>query len=655
MIATTASLLCLLAIALAAAALGQPLARTWPMAREGSWSQLAWRLCVGLVVAGALLMVLAFAGLLHPFAIQLATGIAALTGAAMLTTEARCREVQQRLAMLQGVTTADGCLIGADDRPRRLSRFSLLNAMLLAAALGSLLVALSPAVDGDALCYHLALPKVYLQEGGFVALPYHDNSTFPLLVEMLFLWALALEGAVTAQLVHWLFGLLLAAATFELARDLLGKRWAWVAATIAVLTPAVTNQMGAAFNDLALAVFSTYALVAWRRAESLANVGGEGTAPPSFVWNAASAFVPAGLMIGAALSTKYVALLYVTAVAVALLGRLIVARRWSSIHWRGVLVAGTVAASVAGPWYLRTAMERGNPLYPFLGDTFGTAGPPTNRASKRPLATSAADVLTAPWQVTMQPERFGGRGNQLGALFLAALPGVLLLGRQRQFWLLLGIASLYLALWFGLRQNVRFLLPIVPLLAVLVAAVWRECHRWGGLPARAVSAVCLAALALNTAQAVGRAKGSLAVVFGGETREDYLRQHDPSFAAAQFAATSLPANAVILSQDYRLFYFPCRVTRENVYRRETNYPEQFAGSSLDGCLRTAGFTHLLLMDAQDSGVRHSTKLGKLLADAEQDAATDAFRTLLEYDHVQASGERRHYRLVELPAASRRLR
>jgi hypothetical protein len=86
--------------------------------------------------------------------------------------------------------------------------------------------------------------------------------------------------------------------------------------------------------------------------------------------------------------------------------------------------------------------------------------------------------------------------------------------------------------------------------------------------------MCLAALAFNTAQAVGRAKGSLAVVFGGETREEYLRRLDPSYAAAHFATTSLPADAVILSQDYRLFYFPCRVTRENVYRRETNYPAQ---------------------------------------------------------------------------------
>ena len=37
---------------------------------------------------------------------------------------------------------------------------------------------------GDALCYHLELPKRFLQDGGLTFRPNDDNITFPLLAEM---------------------------------------------------------------------------------------------------------------------------------------------------------------------------------------------------------------------------------------------------------------------------------------------------------------------------------------------------------------------------------------------------------------------------------------------------------------------------------------
>ncbi len=584
----------------------------------------------------------------------------------MLAAESRHRGVLRRLAELQGLSalTIFSAREEVDDRPAR--SWLLLQLLLVAACFGSLLLALTPAVDGDALCYHLALPKQYLQSGGFVPLPYHDNSTFPLLVEMLFLWALALDSAEAAQLVHWLFGLLLAAATFELARDVVGRRWAAIAAAIAVLTPAVTNQMGAAFNDLALAVFTTFALVAWRRAEncppydlpampSCSTLRGDREGSQSSIGPVSSTnFVPAGIMFGAALGTKYVAFLFVAAFGLTLFARVAVRRKLSVIRWNGVLVATVVAASVAGPWYLRAAIERGNPIYPFMGSVFSTAGPETDRPSKRPLSASAADVVMAPWQVTMHPQRFGGRGNQLGVLFLAAVPGVVLIAGNRKLWLLLGMTACYLVFWYGLRQNVRFLLPVVPLLAVIVAAVWRECHHCGGLPAHAISFLCIAALAFNAAQAVHRAADSFPVVIGSESRVAYLRRSDPTFAVAEFVANRLPLGASILSQDYRLYYFPCLVTQEKVFRRQSRYHQNLASRPLAQQFREAGFTHLLLMEVAGSEVNHSAKLGKLLAQEGNRAGALGYATLMEHEHVLPNGERRRYRLVEVPGVSNRI-
>jgi len=300
---------------------------------------------------------------------------------------------------------------------------------------------------------------------------------------------------------------------------------------------------------------------------------------------------------------------------------------------------------------------------------FGTSGPKTDRPDKRPLQASPADIAVASWRMTMQPEDFGGRGNQLGVLFLAAMPGVCLVRQLPRLWPLLGVAAVYIVLWYTMRQNLRFLLPVVPLLAVVVAAVWRATSRFGGLPGWLISMAAVAALAFNTAQAVGRAQGEVAVALGLESREDYLARHEPTYPAATFAASQLPPDARILSQDYRQFHFPCEVTQEAVYRRETDYPDELTDiTALADHLAADGFTHLLLMDVRGSKIRHSTKLSRLVKAANKATAKAAasdergpaaqapppLRTLLEYEYREPGGERRRYRLVEItPSTMRR--
>jgi hypothetical protein len=118
-----------------------------------------------------------------------------------------------------------------------------------------------------------------------------------------------------------------------------------------------------------------------------------------------------------------------------------------------------------------------------------------------------------------------------------------------------------------------------------------------------------------------------------------------------------------LSQDYRQFHFPCEVTQESVFRRETDYPDALSdGTDLADQLAAAGFTHLLLMDVRGSKIRHSTKLSRLVEAATKSAADEEaaaqdeppLRTLLEYEHREPGGERRRYRLVEIaPSTIRR--
>jgi hypothetical protein len=475
---------------------------------------------------------------------------------------------------------------------------------------------------------------VFLARGAIEFLPLHENSTFPLLAEVWYLWALALDSAVAAQLVHWGLGVLLSGAAVLLAKPIVGHRSAWLAGVIVLAAPGVTNQMTAPLNDVALAAFTTLALVAW-------NVGRIGNPSYARRW-----FLLAGLMAGAALSVKYLALVFAAAISatwcLALLCRPGQRRRLLG----GAAIVSGVAILVAGVWCVRAACHRGNPVYPFFSSLLGTEGPPTVRESKTPLKWAPRDLLTAPWQVTMHPDRFGGRGHQIGGLFLMVLPGAML-AAWRRVWTLLGIVAVYALLWYGLRQNVRFLFPVVPIMAAIAAAVLVELGRWPVAPRIIGLASCAAVVALGAMMPGYRARHHTAVAFGFESREQYLERCEPTYQAARFVNAHLPSDAHILSQDYRAFYFDRPVTRENAFRRVTAYPRHLADpAELVPLLRAAGFTHLLLAQADGAAVRYNGTLSRHMTAAQ---AADAGQqvTLLGYEFLEPDGSRRHYRLVEL--------
>ena len=243
----------------------------------------------------------------------------------------------------------------------------------------------------------------------------------------------------------------------------------------------------------------------------------------------------------------------------------------------------------------------------------------------------------------MHPERFGGRGHQLGVLFLAALPGLALARRLRGLGTLLGVAAAYGVLWYLLRQNVRFLFPIIPPASVAVVWVWIEIRRFP-LPARRMATAIQAAVVVVFALVgLGRSHDRLAVASGLEDRQTYLSRHEPSFAAAAEANLILKPDDHILSQDNRLFYFDSRITRESIYRRTTHYDRRIVRpSDLGRVLGEAGFTHLLLVEnLGPRGARFDPTLARL-ADAD-----GSLTELSERFVDDADGGRRHYRLVAL--------
>ena len=77
--------------------------------------------------------------------------------------------------------------------------FGLLALTLAATALA----AMAPVTDGDALCYHLQVPKVFLVRQAVFFDPDLHETVYPLLTEMLYALALEFRGPVACRCVQW--------------------------------------------------------------------------------------------------------------------------------------------------------------------------------------------------------------------------------------------------------------------------------------------------------------------------------------------------------------------------------------------------------------------------------------------------------------------
>ncbi len=635
------SIIAFCSIALAAFGAGRPLVRGLGIEQRDRLSTAVWSIALGVIAAGLLLAVMGLLGVLYvPLIVALTLAGCAWGFWEMLRSQFKCETNEPEFAA-EATQPADyDALPSPGWEPPRLL-FWCLGLAVLAACAGSLVGALAPPTAGDALCYHLELPKAFLLEHELVYLPYSDNSTFPLLAEMWYLWGLALDGGVCAQLVHWGLGLLLGAAAAVLAGPIIGRRWALVAGALVLLTPGINNQMTAPLNDIALAVMTTLALAAWFRAV---------VDDMSRRW-----FLAAGLAGGAALSTKYIAGVFAAAVAITWIWALIRRPGQRRMLLQGVAVVVVLAVSVGGIWYVRAAWHRGNPVYPFLGEVFASrashADTPreTLPASKSPLGRSLHGLAAAPWQITMHPERFGGRGHQLGLLPLAVLPGLFFVRRLRGLGTLLAVAAAYFVIWYMLRQNVRFLFPIVPLLAVAMVWVWMEMGRLGNKPRVISTAAIAATLAVFAIVPLARSKDKICVATGVEDRENYLLRSEPAYRAAAVANAMMKPGDRLLTQDYRAFYFNSRVTRESIYRREEHYDRQIAaGAELSDRLRAAGFDYLLLAETLPADDRQYDPTLSRLVDAQlRGPAADKLVCLTDYSTIDPAGVTRHYRLIML--------
>ncbi|MFQ5913293.1 MAG: ArnT family glycosyltransferase [Nitrospinota bacterium] len=404
----------------------------------------------------------------------------------------------------------------------RLGAFDyLLVAVLLVCVALNGLVALAPPTAADAINYHFAYPKLYVDRGrvDFILGSYQANIMG---LHMLYLLGMLLSGAKEAALVSWGAGVLLAGAVV-----LAGQRWfgsvrvGLLAAALLYTAPLVTQVAVTGQLEVGLTLFSFLALLAfleWTRE------------PSSLRW-----LVPSGIFAGFAAGTKYYGLFAVLVLTV-LLVAVLLRDRLFGLLWKALLVFIVVSAVVGSPFYIRNAIYTGNPVYPTFYSIFGgrywseamdASFRVFVRQHKRPLGRNVAAFFLGPWTLTMKDGLQG-----YGPAFLSLLP-LLPLGlwsvktrrAMQPALVLFAFSSLFYLLWlFVAAQRARHLLPAVAVLSLLLAIGTSQALRLGTVASLVAGGSFL--LAVGTGVGFNGVYNAqfLPVVFGAEPERSFLER-----------------------------------------------------------------------------------------------------------------------------------
>jgi 4-amino-4-deoxy-L-arabinose transferase-like glycosyltransferase len=323
---------------------------------------------------------------------------------------------------------------------------------LVLMALGAML----PAIDYDALSYHLQAPKEYFQQGSISFLPHNVYAGMPLSVEMLHLLGMEVlgdwwTGALAGQLLVALFAPATAILIARTARRYVSPRAAWCAAVIYLTTPWVYRLAVIPYVEGALCSYHAALLALALRAGT--------SVPPAQgrLWGVA------GFLAGGAMACKYPALLS----AVLPFGLLAVVQAVRRRSWRIVLAYLAGWAVVMAPWLGKNVIDTGNPVYPLGYRVFGGRHWDADLDAKwwrahGPRPIEAGALVSALVDVA-------GRSDWQSPLYAALAPLALLRpGSRRLAGVLWGyVAYLFLTWWLLTHRLDRFWIPLLPPLAIL--------------------------------------------------------------------------------------------------------------------------------------------------------------------------------------------
>lgn len=432
------------------------------------------------------------------------------------------------------------------------------------------LASLVPPTAVDAMRYHLAIPKDYIQNHRIIILPQNTYSGFPQTVEMIYTLCLFLKDGILAQANHFIMCVILTIAIFCFCKRFLNEKVGIWSALIFFTIPIVMKVSTWAYVDLALSLFvflSIYSLVSWWEERK------------SFSWLFIS-----GIFAGLSMSTKYTGIYYFLILS---LGLIVILRFFSKEDTKRIFASLGIFMGIGilvfSPWLLKNLFFFGNPVYPFAYRLLG--GKYWDLESDIALEEflnhwgrghSLLSILRLPWDISIS----GGEGYEnfdgdIGFLQLVFLPAFLFLFRRvKSLLLLLGLfLGISFIIWASYSLQARLLIPILSVSSILVAFIALEIENF--LRLRGLIRIFLLVVTAFNCFIIGidfhRRNETISFISGDGSWDSYIGKRCDNYPLYKFMEKILSTNSKILfvCMGNWDFYCPRKYISDGIFKAKT--------------------------------------------------------------------------------------
>jgi len=328
---------------------------------------------------------------------------------------------------------------------RRLAGISILTLPLF-------LLALYPPLAFDETLYHLPFVSNIARSGAIRFLTNARFPIFPQFQELLCVPAFLLAGDTATHLVALAEVMILTGLMIAWPQQ---RLTGFLAAAIVLGNPIVIQMATITYTEAALMLFVAAGFYCLDRNP-----------------------LAAGFILGAACSTKYLGL-YFAAAGLAYLVLFGPHRRRTIPLFLGALLAGML------PMYGRIVALTGNPVFPFLPKVFGTSA----WILVTPNSGQIASLPRLFWDITFARDRVNFQPPWSPLFAISMLITLIAATRDRRAAFIAAVCAGYIAIFTFLPQDSRYLLPLLPLVAMTAATALAPLLRRNALIALAMLAV----------------------------------------------------------------------------------------------------------------------------------------------------------------------
>lgn len=433
---------------------------------------------------------------------------------------------------------------------------------------------LTPPISRDALIHHLAIPKLWIKQGGFYEIAWAEYAYYPMNIDLLYTVCLYFKNDIAPKFIHLAFGIGTSLLIYLYLKPKFSRNWGVLGLLIFITTPVVVWLSTSAYVDLGMTFFitgSVLAFIKWRDTEYI-----------KFKWLLISA-----IGMGIAIGSKYNAL-----IAWFILNLMLVlsyvrdTRRQTGALQYGILFF-LITILIASPWYLKNYLQTGNPFYPLFNGFFKSLNHhsiqeavvgQTIKKTGQISFFKMREVMYGEsfWETLLIPIRmfFQGKDNSyryfqgsLNPILIIFLPFVFVnkrYGKDKIFFVCFTAIFIFMA-YFLTEKQVRYLLPVTPFLAIIAVMgindVMDKLNKETflssmnfGKNAKSIAKVLLFAvvailLILNLLYLKSRIDTikPFPYVIGKESKQAFLKRHLLHYNVVEYINNNLPMNARIFT------------------------------------------------------------------------------------------------------------